>query len=450
MATPALLASITLTPATALLAAGREATALFSLTWLEIGLIALVLLLGFMIWVLTRHQECSFDGEPSGTISAQLPALAGSSHGLPVSGNAIEIIQNEAFFDSLCAEIGKARATVHLETFLWRDGSASDRLSEALLAARQRDVTVRILTDARGSSDFSKAARERLSRAGCKLDRFHRWRPRNLGKFNVRDHRKLAIIDGCTAFVGGHCIQDRWLLDEPERGRRRYRDISVRLTGPIVAQVQSTFFENWQEVSGELFTAEDSFPELSATGDITAHLCYVRADGCPSSVQNLHYLAIGFAKKSIRIQNPYFLPDLRGVDALVRAVKRGVDVRVMTPSVDASDTPYVQRASHFLFRRLLEGGVKIYEYQPTLLHQKIITVDGEWCGIGSSNFDDRSFKINDEVTLGIADGDTAERLDAIFEKDLAECRERELDEWRQRPHWTRAVDFFYYLFNEQL
>ncbi len=443
------LASLTLTLPAVQLAANRQPTAFFSLNWLEIGLMALVLLLGFMIWVLTRHQECSFDGEPSGTICEQLQALAGSSHGLPVTGNDIEIIQNEEFFDKLCAEIGNAESTVHIETFLWCDGAASDRVSEALLAARQRDVTVRILTDARGSSNFSKAQRERLSDAGCKVDRFHRWRLRNLGKFNVRDHRKLAIIDGCTAFVGGHCIQDRWLLDEPEQDRRRYRDVSVRLTGPIVAQVQSTFFENWQEVSGELFTGEDTFPKLSPTGKITAHLCYVRADGCPSSVQNLHYLAIGFAKKSIRIQNPYFLPDPDGAKALVRAVKRGVDVRVMTPAVDASDTPYVQRASHFLFRRMLEGGVKIYEYQPTLLHQKIITIDGEWCGIGSSNFDDRSFEINDEVTLGIADADIAQRLDAIFEDDSAECKMRNIDEWRKRPQWKRAVDFFYYLFNEQ-
>jgi len=431
-------------------AADTKATVFFSLTWLELALLVIVLLLGFMIWVLTHHQECEYDDQPEGSICDRLQGLAGATHSAALRGNHLELVQDRDFFDRLCEEIDKAESSVHIETFLWRDGAASDRIIEALLKARKRDVVVRILTDARGSSDFSREARNRLQEAGCKVDRFHRWHLRNLGKFNVRDHRKIAVIDGQIAFVGGHCIQDRWMLDEPDRDRPCYRDVSVILTGPAVAQVQSAFSENWQEVSGELFTDEATFPALPSVGEVTAHLVFMRADGCPSAVQNLHYLAIAYAKKKIRIQNPYFLPDPRGVDALVRAVKRGVDVRVMTPAIEASDTPYVQRAGHFLFRRLLEGGVKIYEYQPTLLHQKIITIDGEWCGIGSSNFDDRSFEINDEVTLGIADEEFVARLDKIFDSDLKQCEERDLESWKKRGIGKRAIDAIYYLFNEQL
>ncbi len=435
---------------TLLAEADKRATAFFYLTWLEIGLILLVLSMGFMIWVLTHHHECDFDDEPEGSIRENLQAIAGATHGTPMSGNGVEIVQDEDFFDLLCAEIGQARATVHIETFLWRDGAAADRVIEALLEARQREVMVRLLTDARGASKFSKQARRRLKQAGCRVERFHRWRLRNLGKFNVRDHRKIVVVDGRTAIVGGHCIQDRWMLDEPEDDRPRYRDVSVRLTGPVVAQVQSAFSENWQEVTGELFTEKAEFPHLTPTGDITAHLVYVRATGCPSSVQNVHYLAIGFAKKRIRIQTPYFLPDPRGVDALARAVRRGVEVEVMTPAIGASDTPYVQRAGHFLFRRMLEAGVKLYEYQPTLRHQKIISIDGEWCAIGSCNFDDRSFEINDEVTLGIADSDIVARLDGIFDEDLEDCEQRDLESWKKRSRWKTAVDAAHYLFNEQL
>lgn len=194
---------------------------------------------------------------------------------------------------------------------------------------------------------------------------------------------------------------------------------------------------------------KQSFPDPEHNGGTQAHVAYVRPDGCPSSVQILHYLAIAFAKKTIRIQNPYFLPDPAGAAALARAARRGVDVRIMTPSVQATDSFFVTYAGHFLFTRLLESGVRIFEYQPTLLHQKTITVDGEWCGIGSCNFDDRSFEINDEIMIGMFDAKMVSELDEIFENDLSDCEEIDLEKWKNRSVFARIRERLFYLFNEQ-
>ncbi len=429
-----------------------SATVAASLTGLEIFLIILVLIPGFMIWVLTRHVKCQFLGEPEGRITDQLHAIAGSTHGEVIHGNHVDLLEDEEFFDSLCCLIEKAVHTVHIETFLWEDGRISDRIMKVLEAALKRDVAIRILIDARGSKKFSRANREKIRKGGGQVVVFRRFKLRNLGKFNLRDHRKIVVIDGAVALIGGHCIHDAWTKqgEEGNHKSRGYRDISGLITGPVVARIQSAFFENWQEITGEVFTDETTFPKLDPTGRLPAHLAYTRADGCPSSVQTLHYLAIGFAKKTIRIQNPYFLPDPNGIEALSQAVKRGVDVRIMTPAMKASDTPYVQRAGQVLYGRILEAGVRIFEYQPTLLHQKVITIDGEWSGFGSSNFDDRSFEINDEATLGVLDPETASTLERIFETDARDCEELTIETWRNRPWPERVFHRVHYLFKEQL
>jgi cardiolipin synthase len=417
------------------------------LSGLETFLTLAVLVLLFMVWRLTRHQESHFSGEPELTICEALDALAGSTQGRVVGGNAVKLIQNEAFFDAVTQAMVEARRSVHLETFLWHDGEASERIVSALEAAGRRGLEVRVLSDAVGSFWLSRKTLARLRDAGCKIGRFHRWNPSNLGRLNVRDHRKIIVIDGRTAFVGGHCITDDWLKDGPKLPR--FRDITARIQGPVVGTIQSCFLENWIEVTGELLTSHATFPSLGEVGDVRAHVAYVRPDHCPSSVQVLHYLAISLAKKRIRIQNPYFLPDPNGAKALVKAAKRGVDVRIMIPALKATDSPLPSRAGRYQFRRLLKGGVKIFEYQTTLLHQKVISVDGLWCGIGSSNFDDRSFEINDEITVGLADPDTVAELERTFEMDLEKCRELDWKTWKKRPRRDKLLDGVLYLFSEQ-
>ena len=416
-------------------------------SWLEAALIAGVIILVFMIWKITRHQECHYTGEPEPAINEVLHALAGSTHGHITHGNSITVIQDAAYFDVFEETARNARRSIHFETFLWADGDAGTRVTRALVEAAARGLQVRVLVDASGCAGLSHATAEKLRQAGCAFHRFHRYRIHNFGRLNVRDHRKILVTDGNTAIVGGHCITDDWLKDG--KILPRHRDISALVTGPVTGCLQSCFLENWTEVTGELFTDEATFPPPRQTGTIDAHVAYVKADRCPSAVQVLHHLSIGYANKRIRIQNPYFLPDPSGAKALAKASARGVDVRIMIPALTATDSPWITRAGRYQFQRLLEAGVRIYEYQKTLLHQKVTSIDGVWCGIGSSNFDDRSFEINDEVTLGIADAATALELERIFEQDAEHCIEITLEQWKKRKWHERATDAFLYLFNEQ-
>jgi cardiolipin synthase len=217
-----------------------------------------------------------------------------------------------------------------------------------------------------------------------------------------------------------------------------------------VHSVQSVFSENWAGATGELFVGDDVFPALEPVGDVTMHVAFSKPEGSAPAVKILHHTAICLAKKRIWIQNPYFIPEPEAIDAFGAAVARGVDVRVMMPSTGGSDNPMVQHAGHRDCENLLRGGVRLFEYPHTLLHQKVMTVDGVWSAIGSSNFDDRSFEINDEITLGILDIKTAQALDAIFEKYAPQCHEIELEAWQQRGLWHKLQDNAYYLLNEVL
>ena len=265
---------------------------------------------------------------------------------------------------------------------------------------------------------------------------YHSKRLRNLGVLNRRDHRKLIVLDGRVALAGGHCIVDSWLGHAEDR--EHFRDIGVRLRGPVVHALQSTFSENWIDETGELFVGDDVFPSLEKAGDVAVHVARVKPEGSAPAVKILHHLVVCVARERLFIQNPYFLPDAEAIKAMGQAVERGVDVRVMVPSAEASDMPIVQHAAHRNFERLLASGVRIFEYPKTLLHQKVMTIDGVWCAVGSSNFDDRSFEINDEITLGLRDAALARQFEAIFERDARECVELQLDSWRNRGRVAQA------------
>jgi cardiolipin synthase len=341
-----------------------------------------------------------------------------------------------------------AERSLHFETYLWEEGALSRRVTATLSERARAGVRVRVLVDASGGNRMGDAAPRELVAAGCHFQIYHPWRFRNIGLQNERDHRKLVVIDGRVAFLGGHCIKDTWLGNAEDKAHNR--DVSVRLRGPIVRAAQSTFSENWVEETGELFTGDDVFPELVPKGDVAIHIARVKPIGSAPAVKILHHLVICMARKRILIQNPYFLPSLPAIEALARAVARGVEVKVMVPSAGASDMPLVQHAAHRNFGRLLAAGVRIFEYQKTLLHQKVMTVDGVWCAIGSSNFDDRSFEINDEITAGLIDSALAAQFEAIFEQDLADCRELKADAWSRRGLWHRWRDSASYLFRYQL
>jgi cardiolipin synthase len=401
-----------------------------------------------LIWSMKRHRDPRLEVDCDAPIEALIPSIAGLTLGTVVGGNSVEVLENRAFFDALIDEIHAARRSVHFETFLWKEGAVGSRLAEAFIERARAGVTVRILLDANGTRRMGRSVEKRLQEAGCRLRKFHTLRLANLGVLNERDHRKLAILDGRVAFIGGHCIVDDWSKEPGIEGH--VADVSLRLRGPIVHSIQSAFSENWVGRTGELFMGDDVFPPLDSAGGVAVHAAFVKPEGSAPAVKILHHAAICCAKERIWIQNPYFLPEPDAIDAFGDAVKRGVDVRVLMPSTSGSDNPMVQHAGHRNFEKLLRCGVRLIEYPSALLHQKVMTIDGKWCAVGSANFDDRSFETNDEITVAFIDVGAAKCLDDIFERYAADGSEIELERWIRRSPTHKFVDQLYYLFNELL
>jgi cardiolipin synthase len=411
-------------------------------------LLTLVIVQLLVIWSIRRHRDPTLKIDCDDPIDKLMPSLSGLTLGTPVAGNRVEVHENGAFFDVLIARIGAARRSVHFETFLWKDGQLGRRVADALIDRARAGVQVRVLLDAQGSRHVGRDVVERMRGAGCRVTWFHKKTFRNIGVLNDRDHRKIVIIDGKQAFVGGHCIVDDWLGDAEDG--QRFADVSLELHGPIVHSVQGAFSENWAGETGELFLGDDVFPELEPAGDARIHAVFAKPENSAPTVKILHHTAICLARKRIWIQNPYFIPEPEAIDAMGAAVRRGVDVRVLMPSSSGSDNPMVQHAGHRNFEKLLKCGVRLFEYPHTLLHQKVMTVDGVWSAVGSSNFDDRSFETNDEISLSIANEALAGRLDAIFEKYVQRAEEVALETWRHRGWWHKLKDNAFYLLNELL
>jgi cardiolipin synthase len=412
------------------------------------ALLGLVFLLVAIIWSLRRRRDLNLRVHSREGIAHLLPSLAGLTLSTPVPGNAVELLENGRYFDVLLERIRAAQRSVHFETFLWKDCSIGRTLAAALAERARQGCSVRVLLDAKGAEDIAPETVRQMREAGCKVEFFHDGALRNIGLVNDRDHRKLVVIDGREAFVGGHCVVDTWLGDAEDH--QFNADLSVRVRGPIVNTLQGVFSENWVGETTEVFGGDDYFPQPEPAGDSCIHAAYLKPEGSAPAVKILHHIAICMARERIRIQNPYFLPQPAAIDALGEAVRRGVDVRVLMPSTSGSDNPMVQHAGHRNFEKLLRCGVRLFEYPHTLLHQKVMTIDGTWSALGSSNFDDRSFETNDELTLGILDRDFALQLDAVFDRYVARAEEIHLYAWHRRGAWHKMKDHAYYLFHELL
>lgn len=420
---------------------------LFDHVWRLVSL-GVVFLLVAVIWSIRRNRDPILQVQSTSSIDALIPSLAGLTLSCAVPGNSVELLENGDAFDVLLQRIRCAEQSVHFETFLWKDGVLGRRVADALSERARAGKQVRVLVDANGGKEMGEAVTRQMEQAGCQVVFFHDGAFHNIGVLNDRDHRKLVVIDGREAFVGGHCIVDEWLGNAEDH--QHNADIGVHLRGPIVHSVQSAFSENWTAETGELFVGESVFPPLTPQGDVLVHAAYLKPQGSASAVKILHHTAICLARKRIWIQNPYFIPEPAAIDAMGDAVKRGVDIRVLMPSTAGSDNPMVQHAGHRNFEKLLRCGVRLFEYPHTLLHQKVMTMDGVWSAIGSSNFDSRSFETNDEITLGILDPALAQRMDAIFEKYVARAQEVELESWRQRGGWHKLKDNAFYMIQELL
>jgi cardiolipin synthase len=414
-----------------------------------IGLLAgVTLLLVLVLWSARRHRSPRLKLDCDAPIEQLVPSLSGLTLGTAVPGNALQVLENGHFFDVLLERIGQARQTVHFETFLWKKGELGRRVSHALAERARAGVKVRVMLDATGCRKIGKDERRTLDEAGCHVKLFHRRTIYNLGVLTDRDHRKIVVLDGREAFVGGHCVTDDWLGDAEDH--QHNADVSLWVHGPIVHSIQGAFSENWAGETGELFVGDHVFPPLQPAGDVLVHAAFVKPENSAPAVKILHHAALCLARKRIWIQNPYFIPKPEAIEAFEAAVKRGVDVRVLMPSTSGSDNPMVQHAGHRDFENLLRSGVRLFEYPHTLLHQKVMTIDGIWSAVGSTNFDDRSFDTNDEITLAVLDEALATKLDGIFERYVRRAREIDLDAWQRRGAWHKLKDNAAYLLHDVL
>ena len=346
-----------------------------------------------------------------------------------VGGNRTQALVNgQAFFADMLDAIRGARRTITFESYIWWSGEIGSAFTQALIERARAGVKVHLLFDALGSGKIDERAVEAMRDAGVEVEKYNPWRLTTLARINNRTHRKILVLDGRLAYTGGAGIGDEWL---------EWRDTQFRIEGPVVAQVQAAFIENWIEVTGRVLHGEDYFPALAPAGGQAAQFIVTSPGGGSESMQLMYLLSIAAATQSIRLSAAYFLPDEVEIRTLVAAAKRGVRVQIIVPGKQ-TDSPLVRRASRSTWGELLRAGVEFYEYQPTFFHCKVMVVDELWVTLGSSNFDDRSFSVNDEANLNVLDRAFAAEQARIFEQDLRSSRRVTYEQWRERP-WTEKL-----------
>ena len=351
-----------------------------------------------------------------------------------LEGNLVDVLLNgDEIFPAMLQAIRGAKKTITFETFVFRDGVGATFVEE-LSAAARRGVQVHMLLDWLGSRSMNQHLLQAARASGCDLHVYHPPSWYHLGRLNNRTHRKLLVTDGEVGFTGGVGIADEWTGHAQDPAH--WRDSHYRVQGPVVAQMQAVFMDNWIKVSGDVLHGAEYFPALKAIGVGRAHIFSSSPSGGSESMRLMYLLAISAASKSIYLSSAYFVPDTLTIKAMADAAKRGVVVQVITPGRHI-DSELVRRASRALWGPLLEAGVEMYEYQPTMYHCKAMIVDGLWATVGSTNFDPRSFNLNDEANLSYYDAEFARRQIGIFQADLAHSRRITLQEWTERPFAER-------------
>ena len=357
-------------------------------------------------------------------------------------GGAVEVLTNgEVYYEAELEAISQAESSVNLEAYIFQKGEVADRFVRALAERARAGVRVKLVLDALGSFASWDSYFRELTEAGGRVAWYHPLRWHNWPRYNNRTHRELIVIDGRVGFVGGSGVADHWL--KARDGRRRWRDTMFRVEGDPVLSLQATFAENWLEASGDILAGEEYFPDVEYGGDVQAFVVNSSpTTGGSTRARILFQMLLASARESILITTPYFLPDRSARREMVRAVEeRGVSVEIITPGVH-SDHMLTRSSSRRLYGDLLKAGAKVYEYQPGMIHAKTMVVDGAWSVVGTTNFDNRSFGLNDEVNLAAFDRRLAARVASDFARDRAESREITYDEWRARPLWERAYEQF--------
>jgi cardiolipin synthase len=408
-------------------------------------------LLGTLI-VLNLRAEKKIGVRPVHLYSVDDPQFARSMSlllGPPLlEGNRVEtLINGDRIFPSMLQAISSARETIDFETYIYWSGDVGRQFAEALADRARAGVKVQVLVDWVGSQKMDNDSIELMKRAGVDFRKYRPLRWYNLARVNNRTHRKLLIVDGRTGFTGGVGIADEWAGDAQDR--KHWRDNQYRIEGPAAAQMQAAFMDNWTKVSGSVLHGNVYFPVLQNAGTMAAQVFQSSSQGGAESMHLMYLLSIAAATRTIDLAMAYFVPDAITTEALVAAMKRGVKLRLILPN-EHTDADLVRRASRAGWGPLLQAGALIYEYQPTLYHVKLLVVDGLWSSVGSTNFDSRSFRLNDEANLNVFDAEFARTQTATFEADLKRARRITYEEWEARPWNEKVMEWTAALFSAQL
>ncbi len=365
-----------------------------------------------------------------------------------VGGNRVqELLNGEQIFPAMLAAIRSAKHTITFETYIYWSGDIGREFAEALAERSRVGVKVHVLLDWVGSAKIDASFLEQMKSAGVEIEKFHKPEWHTLARMNNRTHRKLLVIDGSTGFTGGVGIAPKWTGSGQDA--EHWRDSHFRIEGPAVAQMQAVFMDNWLKVTGKVMHGESYFPALQTMGSSDAQVFSSSPSGGSESMELMYHLSITAAERTIDLSSAYFVPDELTTKALTDALRRGVKIRIITPG-EIIDTETVRAASRGSWGPLLKAGAEIHEYQPSMYHCKVMIVDNLLVSVGSTNFDNRSFRLNDEANLNIFDATFAERQTRIFQDDLQRSRQVTFDAWAARPFREKMKERLALILESQL
>jgi len=404
---------------------------------LAVVVTAVVVLLGLNLFSTSESKITHRFNHDYDTASPQFTRSMGVLLGPPlVEGNRVTTLLNgDEIFPAMLSAIRSARRSITFETYIYWSGRIGKEFATALSERARSGVKVHILLDWVGSEKMDAALMDEMRAAGVEIKKYHPLRWYTLDRLNNRTHRKLLVVDGTVGFTGGVGIADEWSghAQDPQH----WRDTHFRVVGPAVAQMQAAFTDNWTKVSGAVLNGDDYFPALKAEGSEYGQVFRSSPEGGAESMHLMYLLSVAASSRSIDLSMAYFVPDDLAIDTLVAALERGVKVRIILPGPH-TDAKLVRGASRARWGRVLAAGAQIYEYQPTMFHCKVLVVDRLWVSVGSTNFDTRSFRLNDEANLNVYDRAFAERQVADFERDLERSRRITYAQWAARP-WTEKA-----------
>ncbi len=419
-------------------------------------LLVLVLMLIGILSVTRTHtvEQVISDGDEGGPPHVRDPLFAKTIElhtGTHIDeGNFVDILLNgEGTYPPLWNDIAAAKSTITVQMYFSEPGAVADTMAHRLMERARAGVRVLVLLDAFGSGPLKKEWIEQLEAAGVEVAWLRPLRWYNLHQATKRSHARIVVVDGQIGYTGGFGLADYWLGDGHSDGQ--WRETSVKFGGPTVAALQAAFAAGWAEATGELLTGDMFFPwpALGKRGDVNAGLMHTMPGIGSTAAERFLSLSLAGARKTLYIANSYFVPDDNLKRLLIAAVQRGVDVRVITAGRkgDVKTTWYAGRA---MYDELLEGGVRIYEYQPSMMHAKTMVVDSYWSTVGSMNFDNRSLALNDEATLMVHDAAFGQQMNDVFSDDLRASREITGDGFRQRAWWHRVAESTAWMFTRLL